>query len=84
MRYLREFRGDPRVLDVHPLLRWYLLNLVFLPFRPRRSAAQYASIWTPEGSQLMVHSLAPQNAWCCTRSMQAPHEVLTLVRTRGR
>ncbi len=57
-RYLREFLGDPRVLDVHPVLRWYLLNLVFLPFRPRRSAAQYASIWTAAGSPLLLHSRA--------------------------
>ncbi len=61
-RYLREFLGDPRVLDVHPVLRWYLLNLVFLPFRPRRSAAQYASIWTPAGSPLLVHGYALKDA----------------------
>ena len=33
-RYLRQFLGDPRVLDLHPVGRWALLNLVILPWRP--------------------------------------------------
>lgn len=57
-RYLREFLSDPRVLDMAPLARWLLLNLVILPFRPARSARAYASIWGPEGSPLLVHSVA--------------------------
>jgi ferrochelatase len=55
-RYLREFLGDRRVLDMPRLPRWLLLNLVILPFRPRRSAAAYASIWTRRGSPLLLHS----------------------------
>ncbi len=55
-RYLREFLSDPRVMDLHPVGRWLLLNLVILPFRPRRSAEAYRSIWTPEGSPLLVNS----------------------------
>ena len=54
--YLREFLSDPRVLDAHPLVRSLVLNLFILPFRPRRSAAAYASIWTPEGSPLVTMS----------------------------
>ena len=46
-RYLKEFLSDPRVLDMPTPLRWLLLRAVILPFRPRRSARQYASIWTP-------------------------------------
>jgi ferrochelatase len=57
-RYLREFLGDPRVLDMPAPARWLLLHAVILPFRPRRSAAQYASIWTPQGSPLVVHGRA--------------------------
>ena len=55
-RYLRQFLRDPRVLDMNPVARWLLLELVILPFRPRRSAAAYASIWTPKGSPLLTHS----------------------------
>ncbi|HEX9507704.1 MAG TPA: ferrochelatase, partial [Myxococcales bacterium] len=37
-RYLREFLSDPRVIDVHPVARWLLLNGTILPIRPARSA----------------------------------------------
>jgi ferrochelatase len=57
-RFLREFLSDPRVLDIPAPARWLLLRAVILPFRPRRSAAQYASIWTAEGSPLLVHGRA--------------------------
>jgi ferrochelatase len=55
-RYLREFLSDPRVLDIAPLARWLLLNLVILPTRPARSAEAYRKIWRPDGSPLLVHS----------------------------
>jgi len=55
--YLREFLGDPRVLDMPAVLRWLLLNFVILPFRPRRSAHAYLKIWDPRtGSPLLHHS----------------------------
>ncbi len=57
-RYLREFLSDPRVIDIPAPARWLLLNAVILPFRPKRSAAQYASVWTREGSPLLVASRA--------------------------
>jgi ferrochelatase len=57
-RYLREFLSDPRVLSMPAPARWLLLNLVILPFRPRKSAAAYREIWQPEGSPLLLHSEA--------------------------
>jgi protoporphyrin/coproporphyrin ferrochelatase len=57
-RYLREFLADPRVIDINPIGRAALLYLVILPFRPKRSAAAYRKIWTPQGSPLLVHSQA--------------------------
>ena len=55
-RYLREFLSDPRVLDISPIARSLLLNLVILPFRPKRSAEAYASVWMEDGSPLLVLS----------------------------
>ncbi len=52
-RYLREFLGDPRVLDLPAPLRWLLLEGSILRTRPRRSAQAYAKVWTPEGSPLI-------------------------------
>ncbi len=57
-RFLREFLSDPRVIDIPALARWLLLHLVILPFRPKKSAAAYAKVWTPEGSPLLVNSRA--------------------------
>jgi hypothetical protein len=53
-RYLREFLGDPRVIDYPAWLRWLLLEGIVLRVRPRRSARAYARIWTPAGSPLVV------------------------------
>ncbi len=55
-RYLREFLSDPRVIDVNPIARWLLLNLVILPSRPPRSAAAYKKIWTERGSPLLFNT----------------------------
>lgn len=61
-RYLREFLGDPRVLDLPALPRKLLLEGAILPTRPRRSAEAYAKVWTPEGSPLLVHGRALRDA----------------------
>ncbi len=57
-RYLRQFLSDPRVLDIPALGRALLLNLAILPFRPKRSARAYQSIWTEKGSPLLVYTQA--------------------------
>lgn len=54
-RYLRQFLGDRRVIGLTQPFRWLLLNLVILPFRPRKSAAAYRTIWMPEGSPLLYY-----------------------------
>jgi ferrochelatase len=56
-RYLRDFLSDPRVVDMNPLGRWLMLNLMVLPTRPARSAAAYRKVWTERGSPLVVHTL---------------------------
>jgi len=57
-RYLRQFLGDPDVIDLPAPLRWLLVNAVILPRRPRASAAAYRKIWTDQGSPLLVHTRA--------------------------
>jgi ferrochelatase len=52
--YLADFLADPRVVEI-PRAAWALiLHGVILRTRPAKSAAKYASIWTPEGSPLKV------------------------------
>ena len=57
-RYLRQFLSDPRVLDISPVGRWMLLNLIILPLRPARSAEAYRKVWRADGSPLLVYSRA--------------------------
>ena len=61
-RYLREFLSDPKVIDLPAPARFLLLEAVILPFRPARSAAAYAKIWTAAGSPLLVHGRALRDA----------------------
>jgi protoporphyrin/coproporphyrin ferrochelatase len=51
-RYLAEFLSDPRVVEIPRVVWLPLLYGVILPLRAAKSAAKYASIWTPEGSPL--------------------------------
>lgn len=53
-RYLAEFLGDPRVVEIPRALWLPLLHGVILPLRSSKSAAKYQTIWTPEGSPLKV------------------------------
>ena len=55
-RYLREFLGDERVLDLPAPFRWALLEGIILRTRPKKSAHAYEQIWTPAGSPLIVTS----------------------------
>ena len=55
-RYLGEFLMDERVLDLPPLRRWLLVNLIIRPFRSPKTAEAYVKVWTPEGSPLLVSS----------------------------
>ena len=54
--YLREFLMDERVIDLPALVRTILVRGIIIPFRARKSAHAYQSIWTDEGSPLLVNS----------------------------
>lgn len=54
--YLREFLGDPRVIEAPRLRWWFILNGFIVPFRSPRSARAYKRIWTDQGSPLLIGS----------------------------
>lgn len=54
--YLRQFLGDPRVIEWPAWLWKPILNGIILNVRPKKSAKLYASIWTTQGSPLLVYS----------------------------
>jgi len=53
-RYLAEFLGDHRVVEIPKPVWWLILHGIILRVRPAKSAAKYATVWTPEGSPLKV------------------------------
>ncbi|RPD43720.1 ferrochelatase [Paracnuella aquatica] len=61
-RYLNEFLMDERVIDKPWLLRALLVQGIIVPFRAPKSAEAYKSIWTDEGSPLLVISRQLQQA----------------------
>ncbi|MEW6990186.1 ferrochelatase [Colwelliaceae bacterium 6441] len=54
--YLREFLSDPRVVEIPRLVWLMILHGIILRVRPKKSAKLYQSIWTDDGSPLMVIS----------------------------
>ena len=66
-RYLRQFLGDPRVIELPPSrwpfldrlfpprLKWSLILRLILLVRPSRSAAKYKLIWDPSTGSPLLH-----------------------------
>lgn len=54
--YLRQFLSDQRVVELPRWQWWPILHGIILNVRPKKSAAKYASVWTPAGSPLKVHT----------------------------
>ena len=71
-RYLREFLGDERVLDLPAPLRFALLEGIILRTRPKKSAHAYASIWQPEGSPLVITSRSVRDKLAATLGAETP------------
>lgn len=44
-RYLTEFLNDPRVIDINPVGRFFLVNGIIVPFRAPKSAKIYKELW---------------------------------------
>jgi len=74
-RYLAEFLADPRVIEIPRWVWRLILHGVILRIRPRPSARAYASIWTSEGSPLLVNSRAIADALQARWARSAPDRV---------
>lgn len=56
-QFLRDFLGDPRVVNLPRPIWWLILHCFVLPFRPAKSAHAYQSIWDKEhGSPLTFYT----------------------------
>jgi ferrochelatase len=69
--YLREFLSDPRVIEIPQFLWQIILKGFILQIRPRRSAKNYSSIWTDEGSPLL--SIAKKQLILLRKEIKSNH-----------
>jgi protoporphyrin/coproporphyrin ferrochelatase len=72
-RYLDEFLMDERVIDYPYLFRFLLVKGIIVPFRSPKSAEAYKSIWTKEGSPLIVFTKQLQE--CLQKQVSEPVEI---------
>lgn len=54
--YLKEFLSDDLVIDLPKTIQKLLVNLIILPVRSKNTLEAYSSIWTKEGSPLIVNT----------------------------
>ena len=55
-RYLKEFLSDDYVVDLPKLIQQILVNCIIIPFRSKRTKKAYESIWTEDGSPLLINT----------------------------
>jgi protoporphyrin/coproporphyrin ferrochelatase len=56
-KYLTQFLNDRRVIDIHPIARFFLVNFIIVPFRSFKSSTIYKKVWTDKGSPLLLHGI---------------------------
>ena len=61
-KYLNEFLMDERVIDYSHFFRTLLVKGIIIPLRVRKSAEAYKTIWTKDGSPLVVITKQLQKA----------------------
>lgn len=72
-KYLNEFLMDGRVIDYPYLFRKLLVQGIIVPFRSPKSAEAYKTIWTKEGSPLVV--LTKQLQVALQEKLSSPVEI---------
>ena len=55
-KYLKEFLSDSYVVDIPTIIRKILVNFIIVPFRSRKTQDAYKSIWTKNGSPLIINT----------------------------
>ena len=54
--YLQQFLMDRRSIEIPRFIWCWILYCIILVIRPKKSAEKYASVWTKDGSPLMVNA----------------------------
>ncbi len=55
-KYLRQFLMDERVININPILRFFLVNLFICPIRSFSSTKIYKKVWNDETGSPLLHN----------------------------
>ena len=55
-KYLRQFLMDRRVIDINPIIRFLLVNLIICPTRSFSSTKIYKKVWNKETGSPLLHN----------------------------
>ena len=55
-KYLKEFLSDDYVVDLPKIIQKILVNFIIVPFRSKKTQEAYKSIWTKDGSPLIINT----------------------------
>ncbi len=60
--YLKEFLSDRRVIEVNRALWWFILNVIVLTVRPKKSGHAYDQIWNRELNESPLKTITRSQA----------------------
>ena len=55
-KYLKQFLMDRRVININPILRFFLVNLIICPTRSFSSTKIYKKVWNKETGSPLLHN----------------------------
>ncbi len=77
-RYLKEFLGDPRVVEIPRPIWWLILNGIILTTRPGKSGEKYKQIWDHDNECAPLITITRNSAEKLARSMGEKHSDLVI------
>ena len=57
-RYLRQFLMDGRVININPILRFFLVNFIICPTRSFSSTKIYKKVWDDNNGSPLLYNTA--------------------------
>lgn len=75
-RYLKEFLSDRRVIEVNPIVWWFVLNVIVLTKRPFSSGEAYRSIWNTELDESPLRTITRDQAEKVADAFKNQHNVI--------
>lgn len=75
-RYLKEFLSDRRVIEVNPVLWWFILNGPVLTRRPFSSAKAYRAIWNEKLDESPLRTITRNQSEKLARALKGDKKII--------